>query len=40
MLRSGFDGLRLDLLDASRPQDRAAFDQRVVLSRVLAARLP
>ena len=40
MIRSGFDGLRLDLLATSAPQDRAAFDQRVALSRFLAGRLP
>lgn len=40
MLRSGFDGLRLDLLGPADPADRAAFDQRIALSRFLASRLP
>lgn len=40
MIRSGFDGLRLDLLASSAPRDLAAFDQRVALSRFLAGRLP
>ncbi|WP_392543053.1 hypothetical protein [Oryzobacter telluris] len=39
MVRSGFDGLRLELLADADPAHRASFDQRVALSRFLAGRL-
>ena len=35
LLRSGFDGFRYDLLEASDPADREAFDERVAMSRFL-----
>jgi hypothetical protein len=35
MLRSGFDGFLLDLLEHSAEEDRHAFDERLVLSRFL-----
>lgn len=40
MIRSGFDSLRYERLEASRPQDRPAFDERIALCRFLAAQVP
>ncbi len=38
LLRSGFDGFRYDLLEASRPEDRHAFDERIGLARFLVGQ--
>ena len=35
LLRSGFDGFLLELLEESAADQRAAFDERVELSRAL-----